>query len=217
MIRAVFWDSDNTIFETSALHFRKHAEILAPLGIVLTPADEARIRENNGSQFWEILRAEHDFTLEKQDYLDRIDAFYQSHVHEIPMRPGVWTAIEALHRQHIPQAVVSNGRRRSVLQPYEARGIAHYFDFFITIEDCDARKPSPDPYLKALAKLGRPDIQPADCLVIEDDPLGVKAAHDAGMPVIHRLRLADDMASPHATLAVYEEAAFLQAFQKYFA
>jgi mannitol-1-/sugar-/sorbitol-6-phosphatase len=42
-------------------------------------------------------------------------------------------------------------------------------------------KPHPEPYLKGAELLG---FAPADCLVIEDAPAGIKAAHAAGMKVI---------------------------------
>lgn len=211
MIRAVFWDSDNTIFDTANLHWRKHAETLAPLGIILGPQDEQRIYENNGQQNWQWLTEECGLTLPQDQYLKLIDHWYTEHIHDIQFRSGVQTLIEAFARQNIFQAVVSNGRRHSVLQPYQNKGIEHYFKFFITIEDCDKRKPSPDPYLKALDRLQEFSMIPSDCLVIEDDPKGVEAAHLAGMPVIQRRRKQQEAGSPFATLSVFEETEFLDA------
>ena len=42
-------------------------------------------------------------------------------------------------------------------------------------------KPDPEGYLTAAAKLG---IAPANCVVVEDAPSGVEAAHNAGMRAI---------------------------------
>ena len=39
-------------------------------------------------------------------------------------------------------------------------------------------KPAPDLFLDVAAKVG---VQPADCIVVEDSPAGVVAAHAAGM------------------------------------
>lgn len=215
MIKAVFWDSDNTIFENSTLHWRKHVETLAPMGIILGPQDEQRFYENNGSQNWHFLASECGLSMSEQDYLALIDAWYEAHVKEIDFRSGVLTLIHAFDRQRILQAVVSNGRRNSVMKPYENKGIEHFFKFFITIEDCEHRKPSPDPYLKALQRLGDPTILASDCLVIEDDAKGVEAAHHAGMPVIQRKRNLKDTASPFATLSVFEEKDFLEAVSRF--
>jgi mannitol-1-/sugar-/sorbitol-6-phosphatase len=51
----------------------------------------------------------------------------------------------------------------------------------ICAEDVARGKPSPDAYLLAAQGLGAP---PADCLVIEDAPAGIQAAHAAGMQVL---------------------------------
>jgi sugar-phosphatase len=42
-------------------------------------------------------------------------------------------------------------------------------------------KPDPEPFLKAAELLG---VNPTECLVIEDAPAGIRAAHAAGMKVI---------------------------------
>lgn len=54
-------------------------------------------------------------------------------------------------------------------------------DVFITADDVTQGKPHPEPYLKAAAGLG---VDPADCVVIEDSPVGVRAGRAAGARVI---------------------------------
>jgi sugar-phosphatase len=51
----------------------------------------------------------------------------------------------------------------------------------ITATDVEIGKPDPEPYLKAAAKLG---FAPADCIVVEDAPAGVRAGKAAGARVI---------------------------------
>jgi sugar-phosphatase len=51
----------------------------------------------------------------------------------------------------------------------------------VTVNDVKNGKPAPDPYLLAAEKLGLP---PADCVVIEDAPAGIRAAKSAGARVI---------------------------------
>lgn len=52
---------------------------------------------------------------------------------------------------------------------------------FITADDVSRGKPSPEPYLLAAQELG---LTPNQCLVIEDSPAGIEAAHSAGMRAI---------------------------------
>jgi sugar-phosphatase len=51
----------------------------------------------------------------------------------------------------------------------------------VTADDVRRGKPEPDPYLLAAQRLG---IQPAQCVVIEDAPVGIAAAHAAGMRAV---------------------------------
>ena len=51
----------------------------------------------------------------------------------------------------------------------------------ITSDDIQRGKPDPEPYLKAAARLG---FAPADCVVVEDAPAGIRAGKAAGARVI---------------------------------
>jgi sugar-phosphatase len=51
----------------------------------------------------------------------------------------------------------------------------------VSAEDVKKGKPDPEPYLTGARLLG---FKPADCLVIEDAPAGIRSAHDGGMKVI---------------------------------
>ena len=51
----------------------------------------------------------------------------------------------------------------------------------VTADDVERGKPAPDPYLLAARTLG---VDPADCVVVEDAPAGIEAAHAAGARVV---------------------------------
>jgi len=188
-IQYVFWDSDNTLVDTAAHHWNKHAETLKKYGIKLDPKWSERIYTNNGAQNWDWLSAELGLTIPKDQYLDEIDQWYFDHIGEITMRDGIAEALDSLDALNIPMGVVSNGRRRSVMAALNAKGLSDRFKFILCIEDYQGRKPDAAPYLAAKTKMqqivGVP-INATDCLVIEDDPKGVEAGHAAGMDVIHR-------------------------------
>lgn len=194
--RYVFWDSDNTLVDTAAHHWNKHAQTLKTRGITLDPArDGERIYTNNGAQNWEWLSAERGLDMPLDDYLDAIDKWYFDHIAEIQIRSGVLEAMNYLDAHDIPQAVVSNGRRRSVMAALNAKSLTPRFRFILCKEDYEGRKPDPAPYLAArtrMAQMMGRDIAPAECLVIEDDPKGVQSAQAAGMIVIHRPMGLDD-------------------------
>ena len=55
------------------------------------------------------------------------------------------------------------------------------FDVIVTFEDCEKRKPHPESYLITAKKL---NLNPDDCIVIEDSPVGIESAKKAGMKCI---------------------------------
>ena len=188
-INYVFWDSDNTLVDTYQHHWRKHFETLKTRGINLGDEWQGKIYENNGAQNYDWLQKEYELTITKDDYLNQIDRWYFDHINEIKVRPGVIDALALFENVGLPMAVVSNGRRRSVMAALDGKNLTRHFRFVLCKEDYQGRKPDPEPYLASKTKfqqiLGKP-IDAAECLVIEDDPLGVAAGQAAGMTVLYR-------------------------------
>ena len=59
--------------------------------------------------------------------------------------------------------------------------LIQYFDYICCGDEVVERKPSPEAYLKVLAKM---NTAPEDALVFEDSKVGVQAAWNARIPVI---------------------------------
>lgn len=76
--------------------------------------------------------------------------------------------------------VVTSGRRSLATARLQLAGITPPA-IMIAADDVANGKPHPEPYLKGAEALGVP---PSECLVIEDAPAGIRAAHAGGMKVI---------------------------------
>ena len=64
----------------------------------------------------------------------------------------------------------------------ESTGLLRFFDpYLFSASDVPRGKPAPDLFLHAAAKM---QVAAADCIVVEDSPAGVAAAHAAGMAPI---------------------------------
>ncbi|MEM6811539.1 MAG: HAD family phosphatase [Pseudomonadota bacterium] len=185
----VFWDSDNTLVNTAEHHWNKHKETLKTLGITLDESYRKRVYENNGKQNWTWMSEDIGLTMPMDEYLSKIDQWYFDHIASVEIRDGVMDAIKYFQDHNVPQGVVSNGRKNSVLPALKAKELDQYFQFILCKEDYEGRKPDPTPYLTALSKMEEATgekILPNTCLVIEDDPLGVQAGEAAGMSVLYR-------------------------------
>ncbi len=101
----------------------------------------------------------------------------------LPGRPGVHRLIEAVLGLGWTVAVASTSAEasvRAVLEHAVGRELAGQCHVFAG-DIVPKKKPAPDIYLKVLRDL---ELDPADCLVVEDSGIGVAAARAAGLPVI---------------------------------
>ncbi len=74
-------------------------------------------------------------------------------------------------------AVCSNSIRRSIEIMMERADLDKYLDFFLSNQDVIKGKPDPEMYNKAIEKL---KLTPQECLILEDNENGIKAALASG-------------------------------------
>jgi HAD superfamily hydrolase (TIGR01509 family) len=74
-------------------------------------------------------------------------------------------------------AVCSNSIRNSIEVMMEKSGLLKYLNFIISNQDVKNGKPDPEMYNLAIKKLG---LEPSECLIVEDNENGVKAALASG-------------------------------------
>lgn len=79
-------------------------------------------------------------------------------------------------------AVVTNANKCSTTIILKNIGIYQYIDVIITNEDVINKKPSPEPYLKAINLL-KSDIN--DCIIFEDSEVGLISAKNTGCKYYH--------------------------------
>ncbi|GAA1394051.1 HAD-IA family hydrolase [Luteococcus peritonei] len=89
--------------------------------------------------------------------------------------PGAQHALAALPRERV--AVGTSGSHHVARARLAAAGL-EVPSVLVTASDVEHGKPAPDVFLQAAHGLG---LDPADCLVVEDAPLGLDAARAAGM------------------------------------
>lgn len=92
--------------------------------------------------------------------------------------PGAKELLTALHTAGYRQALGSSAPPANLEAIITLLGIAPLLDAVVSGEQVAHGKPAPDIFLAGAARLG---AAPAHCLVIEDAPAGVAAAHAGGM------------------------------------
>lgn len=86
-------------------------------------------------------------------------------------------ALSNLKAKGYKMAVCSNSIRKTMDILFERAAITDYFDFYISNEDVKEAKPNPEMYLTAINRLG---FKPEECLILEDNENGIKAATASG-------------------------------------
>jgi len=184
--RAYLFDCDGTIVDSMPLHYIAWKTAFSEWNC---PFPEDLFYSWGGKPTREIvatLNKMHGLAMPVEALAEHKEELYFKLLPELKAIPEVLEQIEAQHGR-IPFAVVSGGRRESVVRSLTALHLLDKFDTIVGAEDYTDGKPAPDAFLVAAARLG---VAPKDCLVFEDTDLGVQAATAAGMASVR-------VAQPH--------------------
>ncbi|NJN32136.1 MAG: HAD-IA family hydrolase [Synechococcales cyanobacterium RM1_1_8] len=112
--------------------------------------------------------------------------FYQHRLAlgDIPLRPGVLRLLQAARAAGLRLAIATTSALPSALALVEQAlppGAVAWFEVIAAGDVVPQKKPAPDIYRYVLDKL---ELGAADCLVIEDSPVGLQAALAAGLATI---------------------------------
>ena len=164
----VIFDMDGTLVDSTPAVLRSWVAWAEELGI-----DPARLQGFHGVPAASIA-AQFVQAAELDSALRRITELEINDVDDIVVLPGAAEALEALAAA--PKAIATSCTRPLADARISAAGLRAP-DIVVTVDDVDNGKPHPEPFLLAAELLG---LDPADCLVVEDAPLGLQGAHAAG-------------------------------------
>jgi HAD superfamily hydrolase (TIGR01509 family) len=179
--RAILWDMDGVLADTSPLHFETWERVLVEQGI---PFDRHKFHLIYGLKNRDLLPYLTDRPMEPE-WAERIanqkeQAFRQAlHGHLFPL-PGVVKWLQKFNKSGYRQAVASSAPPENVDALVDELGIRTYFDALVTPGDLPG-KPDPAVFLLAADRLG---VTAQNCVVIEDSIPGLEAARRAGMRCI---------------------------------
>lgn len=95
------------------------------------------------------------------------------------LTPGVKELLDLLKKKNFKIALASSSKNTKTI--IKSLGIESYFNSISDGYSVKQAKPAPDLFLHAAGSLG---IDPDACIVVEDAPAGIEAAHAAKMIVI---------------------------------
>ena len=113
--------------------------------------------------------------------------------------PGVRELLLELKNNSIPTAVGSSTPRENLELALKLLNLESLFSATVSGSDVDRGKPFPDVFLKAASLIVR---NPFECIVLEDAPVGIEAARQAGMRCVGVLTTNSSTALKNADLIV---------------
>ena len=198
----LLFDCDGTLVDSEPLLAEEMATGLNSIGLPFASSDY--LGEFRGARFRRIVaELQQRFGEVDPEQLDRMEASMRANLatrlaQELTMIPGAQEALDTLSAY--PSAVVSNGPESKIHTALEATGLSRYFGKrFFSGYTANCWKPEPCLHLHAASIMG---YSAHDCIAIDDALVGVRAALQAGMTVIHLNRFPDAETTPENAIMI---------------
>lgn len=206
---AVLWDMDGTLVDSEPLHDRALVAALASLGIDAPDEFHSLIVGRAAEEIHAWCCDHLGLTLPLQDWLTLKYRTYFASLDELQRRERAVELFVKVEMSGVPQAIVSNSDRLIVAANMDVAGLAVPLRTSVSRNDVRHGKPNPEGYLRAAWLL---DVEPGDCIVVEDSATGAASGIAAGMrtlfwpqseqPTPAGTERIDDMAGLEAALSV---------------
>lgn len=183
MIKGIIFDLDGVLVSTDEMHYLAWKRLADELGITgFNREDNRRQRGVSRMASLEVVLEKSDKTYtdeEKAELAERKNGYYLELLKDMDnsaVLTGVYGALEILKRRNLLLAVGSASKNAPLI--LEKTGLLPYLNQVSCGLDTTKSKPDPEVFLVAARKL---QLDPAQCLVVEDSAAGIEAAKAGGM------------------------------------
>ncbi|WFE70426.1 HAD-IA family hydrolase [Halomonas sp. M1] len=198
----LLFDCDGTLVDSEPLLAEEMAIGLNSVSLPFAASDY--LGEFRGTRFRRIVaELQHRYGEIDSERLDHMEHKMRAKLAErlateLTTIPGARESLDAL--SHFPSAVVSNGPESKIRTALQTTGLTHYFgNRLFSGYTANCWKPEPCLHLHAASIMG---YAARDCIAIDDALVGVRAALQAGMTVIHLNRFPDAESTPEGAIMI---------------
>ena len=187
-IKAVIFDMDGVLVDAKEWHYDALNRALSLFGLNISRYDHIVTYDGLPTRMkLQMLSRERGLPDELHDFINQMKQIYTMEIIYAKCKPTFYHqfALTRLKADGYRMVVCSNSVRQSIDMMLNCSDLHQYFDFFLSAEDVENPKPAPDIYTKAINRLG---LEPEQCLIVEDNPNGIKAAEESGA---HLFRVSD--------------------------
>ncbi len=179
-IKAIIFDMDGVLIEAKDWHYSALNRALNLFGMEISRYDHLVTYDGLPTRHkLKMLSRERRLPCALHNFINEMKQQYTMEIVYAACKPTFFHqyALSKLKNDGYKTAVCSNSIRSTVEIMMEKSALSQYFDFYLSNQDVENCKPHPEMYNKAIAKLG---LTPTECMIIEDNENGIKAARASG-------------------------------------
>ncbi|MBD2495574.1 HAD family phosphatase [Nostoc sp. FACHB-280] len=194
-LKAVLFDFNGVIINDERIHLQLIDEILVNENLQPQKPQERQtcLGRSDRACFQELLANRGRVVTE--EYLNQLlhrkaEAYVLEleKLEKLPIYSGVEDLIYQVRSQNLYLGLVSGALRKEIELVLNRAKLADYFTVIVAGDDITTSKPQPDGYLLAVERFNQKypelNLQPQECIAIEDTPAGIQATKLANMKVV---------------------------------
>jgi beta-phosphoglucomutase len=178
-IRGFIFDLDGVLTDTAEYHYRAWKRLADEQGIHFTREDNEQLRGIPRRESLMLILKGRTYPEEKiQEMMERKNNYYLEFIREISpadLLPGARELLEEIRQAGLKSALGSASKNAPDV--VRRLGIAGLLDVVSHGGSVTKQKPTPDLFLYAARQL---DLQPDECVVVEDAAAGIEAGRAGG-------------------------------------
>jgi beta-phosphoglucomutase-like phosphatase (HAD superfamily) len=179
-IKAVLFDMDGVLIDAKDWHYNSLNKALSLFGMEISHYDHLVTYDGLPTKKkLEMLTLERGLPIQLHNFINDIKQDLTFQLGYAKCKPNFTHqyALSNLKTLGYKLVACSNSIRKTMDILFERAAIINYFDFYLSSDDIREPKPDPEIYKLAITKLG---LQPEECLILEDNENGIKAAKASG-------------------------------------
>jgi HAD superfamily hydrolase (TIGR01509 family) len=183
MIKAVIFDMDGVIIDSEPIHFESDKMTMKFYEKEISDEELNNYVGVSNQVMWEELREKYKLVASLEELLKKQFYFKKYLIGNIKLETifGIRELLHKLKDSGIRIGLASSSSKEFIELILNNLKVKEYFEVIISGDDVQNSKPAPDIFQKAAKAL---NVEPSNCLVIEDSTHGVKAAKLANMKCV---------------------------------
>ena len=200
---AVIFDMDGVIFDTERVNMEGFIEVYDKYGYKMTEDIYFTLIGRDRPSIIKSLHEIYGQEFPDKEIFKECDAKLKTAIDlgKVQVKDGALEIFKYLRDNNYKMALATSSHKEKLEMQLKIHNLEEVFDEIVCADDVVRSKPDPSIFLAAARKL---KVKPEQCIVIEDSPAGIEAAHNANMMSIH----VEDLVKPNDKIKEYSEKQF---------